>query len=98
MWFFSRKRASHPLKELEETRERVQRLEIRVLELDTDLQGVAQSHHKLLKRTVGQLGGRPPTGSNGGGIDQVPLGDKDGLRRALAGELSARARGNIPKE
>jgi len=94
-WFFGRKRASQPDLRVEECLERLHRLEIQTMELMGNLDAVAVSHKKLLKRTVGELGGRPR--ANGGSAGPA-FGDKEGLRQHYAGELAARARGNIPRE
>lgn len=69
------------------------RLEIKVLELQTELEAVAASHHKLLKRSVGRLSnqGRPPQAdSEPTSLDGIATGDKAALRRHFAGEIASR--------
>jgi len=95
MWFFGRKRASATPKLLEECLERLKRLEIELVECSTEVQGLRTSHMKLLKRANGELGGRPRADASG---EVAAFGDKQALRRQLAGELAARQRGNIPRE
>lgn len=85
------------LEELQRVAKEVKRLDIKILELDTELEAVAASHHKLLKRSVGRLSnqGRPQLEeTEAGSLDSIPTGDKAALRRHFAGEMARRGPGS----
>lgn len=81
--------------DLDELRKRLQRLEIRQGEQQLSLEAIDEAVYRLSKRQAGRAGGRPPATPS---LDSVDQSDKAALRQHFAGELAARARGNIPRE
>lgn len=76
---------------LSEMQERIVRLETQQLDQLTEHAALRDSHMKVLKRTVGALGGRPPAGKSvTSDLDSIPKGDKDALRRYFADEIARR--------
>lgn len=72
------------------------RLEMKILQLDTELEAVAASHHKLLKRSVGRLSNQGRGSDQETAVtalDSIAKGDKAALRQHFAGEIARRGPG-----
>jgi len=81
----SRKFVVRVVSALREHDERLDRLEIAVKKIEAQQLLDADLVNRLGKRLAGRQGGRPVSHSETPNLDDVPKGDKAGLRRALAG-------------
>lgn len=107
MWkfpFFRPKNWRSVARELAEATETVDRLEIRMRRLETKHAELASDHEHLcvrLNQIGGRLGGRPRVSPVRGApaqplsVDEVPPGDKAGLRAALQQRLQLGARAHV---
>jgi len=89
-WLFSRNVHQNDVEMLAKVVDKVQRLENQVLQIETEAEALRESHYKLLKRTVGRLGGRPTSQNQPDEVADLSGLTKDQLRQHFADEIKRR--------